>query len=263
MRPPSPQAVHAALGRRLATALALAAAAPLRPGRALDAAADAEAFAAGVRSGGRGANALNRPRAETGVKRTGSVENPLFAAGQILDEVRSEDGTSVAVSFSFPEEWTLAGGPNLDVRDVAKSDSAFLLSAPLPSGASLERLPVSFFEDMLYDRAGKYGAYGGVDERAVLSAEVVSRALPTGGTQPYRLLSLKFAPLTFNSNVVERRALVSATAVGGSVFMLSCGCQATRFKKAAAELAATQASFRAYAAGRARPAAAAGAASRL
>ena len=57
-------------------------------------------------------------------------------------------------------------------------------------------------------------------------------------------MSLKFAPLTYNMNTVERRALVSATAVGGTVFILVSGSLATRFKAMQPELAAVQDSFR-------------------
>ena len=45
---------------------------------------------------------------------------------------------------------------------------------------------------------------------------------------------------------VQRRALLSATAVGGSVYVLSAGCLDTRFKKVRDDLEACQMSFRAY-----------------
>ena len=62
-------------------------------------------------------------------------------------------------------------------------------------------------------------------------------------------MSLKFAPLTYNMNTVERRALVSATAVGGTVFILVSGSLATRFKAMQPELVAVQDSFRVLAVG--------------
>ena len=62
-------------------------------------------------------------------------------------------------------------------------------------------------------------------------------------------MELKFAPLTYNMNTVERRALVSATAVGGTVFMLVSGSLATRFKSMQPQLAAAQESFRVLAVG--------------
>ena len=68
---------------------------------------------------------------------------------------------------------------------------------------------------------------------------------PTGGTQLYRTLDLKFAPLSYNANTVERRALLSATSVGGSVFVLVSGSLATRYKKLQPELLAVRESFRA------------------
>ena len=77
---------------------------------------------------GRSLNALIKLRAETGVERLVDT-SPLFKAGQILDNLRTADGGVAEVAFSFPESWTLAGGPNLDVRDVRQSDSAFVLVA--------------------------------------------------------------------------------------------------------------------------------------
>ena len=91
----------------------------------------------------------------------------------------------------------------------------------------------------------QYGAYGAVDERKVTSTRLEELRLPSGGTQSYRRLGLAFAPLTYNQNLVERRALVSATAVGGSCFIFVTGCLANRFKKMREELEGVQVSFRA------------------
>ena len=49
------------------------------------------------------------------------------------------------MAFSFPEAWTMAGGPNLDVRDVKTSDSSFVLAAPLPSSRTFESLKDAWF----------------------------------------------------------------------------------------------------------------------
>ena len=69
---------------------------------------------------------LVKMRAVTGIERIGDA-SPLFKPGQILDSVRTADGKAAAISFSFPEPWIVAGGPNLDVRDVKTSDSAALI----------------------------------------------------------------------------------------------------------------------------------------
>ena len=194
---------------------------------------------------GRSLNALIKTRAETGVERIGDA-SPLFKKGQILDSVRAADGSAVTLSFAFPEAWTLSGGPNLDVRDVKESDSAFVLVAPLPaSKRSIEDIPISWFLDLLFAKGGKYGQYGTCDDRKVVKSDVVAASLPTGGTQLYRTLDLKFAPLSYNANTVERRALLSATSVGGSVFVLVSGSLATRYKKLQPELLAVRESFRA------------------
>jgi len=195
---------------------------------------------------GRALNALIKTYSVTGVERTGTVPDPLFKPGQVLDEMRTADGAAAQISFSFPEAWTLAGGPNLDVRDVRTSDSAFLLAAPLPSGASFESLTNDYFLDVLFAPEGKYGSYGVVEDRKVLASDVEVLTTPSGAKTLYRRISLRFAPLTYNGNTVERRALLSATHVGGTVFLLATGCLATRYKSLQTELVATQASFRAF-----------------
>lgn len=45
---------------------------------------------------------------------------------------------------------------------------------------------------------------------------------------------------------MQRRAKVSATSLGGSVFVLVAGCLATRYKESSRDLVAIQKSFRAY-----------------
>ena len=52
--------------------------------------------------------------------------------------------------------------------------------------------------------------------------------------------------VTYNGNTVERRSLVSATEVGGSVFLLAAGSLATRYKKVEPDLLAIQDSFRVF-----------------
>lgn len=218
---------------------------------------DARLYEAGVRGSGRGANAMRKTFASTGIVRTGSVADPLFAAGQILDELRAADGSAVQVSFAFPDAWALAKGPNLDVRSVKNADSAFVLSAPLPEGErDAGTLPVSFFTELLFAKDGKYGSYGGVDDVRVVSQSIDSLSTPTGGMQTYRRLELKFSVLTYNQNTVVRRALLSATATGGSVYVISAGCLDSRFKQIKDDLATCQGSFRALGRTRKLPAAA-------
>ena len=111
-----------------------------------------ESSLGGLKPGtGRPLNGLIKMRAVTGVDRL-STGSPVFKPGQILDEVRASDGTAVSVSFTYPEGWIAADGPNLDVRDVKESDSAYLLVAPLPASAkgSIEKVSQDFFLDVLF-----------------------------------------------------------------------------------------------------------------
>ena len=109
---------------------------------------------------------------------------------------------------------------------------------------------VLFFTALLFAPDGKYGAYGGVDDFAIAESGVALLSSPSGGEQPYRRLSLRFDVLTYNQNTVRRRALVSATAAGGSVYVLVASCLGSRFKEAQPALASIQDSFRALAAPR-------------
>ena len=212
----------------------------------------AAAYAAGARAdGGRGANTMIKKRAESGVQRIGKG-SPMFKPGSILDAVRSADGSAVDIAFAYPKEWSVSEGPNLDVRNVRTSDSAFLLVAAMPAGGTFEALPKKFFTDLLFRAEGKYGAYGGVDDFAVTQSELTNLKAPSGTTQPYRRISMRFDVLTYNQNTVRRRALLSATMVGGSVYVLVASCLGSRYKEALADLAEIQTSFRALTASRVR-----------
>ena len=77
---------------------------------------------------------------------------------------------------------------------------------------------------LLPQPAGKYGAYGGVDDFSIKDFEIVSSKSPSGTEQQYRQFALTFNALTYKANTVTRRARVSATSLGGSVFVLVAGC---------------------------------------
>ena len=205
-----------------------------------------EQYKAGARAdGGRGAAALVKPRSQSGIDRVGG--SPMFKPGSILDAMRSEDKTIVDVSFAYPDKWTVSNGPNLDVRDIANSDSAFLLVTPL-KGKSIADVKMKFFTDLIFDPAGKYGSYGTVDDFKTTDAEVVELTSPAGAAQKYRRFKLRFDALTYNQNTVSRTAYVSATSAGGSAFVLIAGCLSKRAKEAGKELTSIQKSFRVNAA---------------
>ena len=127
---------------------------------------------------GRSLNALIKMRAVTGVTRAFPDRSPVFKPGQILDELLSASGGAVTLSFTYPSEWTVAGGPNLDVRDVKAGDSAFVLVTELPAGKRFEDLKDSFFLDLIFDPAGKYGQYGAVEDRKVAPTPATQDTMP-------------------------------------------------------------------------------------
>lgn len=98
-------------------------------------------------------------------------------------------------------------------------------------------------------------ADGGVDDFSIKDIELLSLTSPAGSAQEYRRMAIKFDALTYNANTVSRRALLSATVLGGSVFVMVAGSLGTRYKTAASDLQEVQESFRAYGATAARAAA--------
>ena len=65
------------------------------------------------------------------------------------------------------------------------------------AAAAMRMAPqASFFTDMLFAKEGKYGSYGGVDEVAVSGSASEALSTPTGGSQLYRRVALKFSVLT-------------------------------------------------------------------
>jgi hypothetical protein len=98
----------------------------------------------------------------------------------------------------------------------------------------------------------RYGAYGGVDDFSVKDFELVNIKNPSAIEQPYRRFSLSFNALTYNANTVNRRALVSATSVSGSVFILVAGSLGNRYKESRTELGSISTSFRAFSTSKAR-----------
>ena len=81
-----------------------------------------------------------------------------------------------------------------------------------PAGRRLETLTDDWFLELLFDPQGKYGAYGKVDDRKVVSSKLTPLSIPAGGTSSYRYIDLTFSPPPYNQNTVERRALLAATA---------------------------------------------------
>ena len=110
---------------------------------------------------------------------------------------------------------------------------------------------------MIFAPEGKYGAYGGVDGFTVgKDWTLVSSKDPSSGMeQQYRQFSLSFDALTYNANTVNRRAKISATALGGSVFILFTSCLGSRYDKASRDLVSIQQTFQATTISKAREAA--------
>ena len=122
---------------------------------------------------GRPLNALIKFRAETGVERLVDT-SPLFKAGQILDNLRTADGGVAEIAFSFPEAWTLAGGPNLDVRDVKQSDSAFVLVAKQPTKTPFEKVDDAFFLDVVRTPDSNPRPFALLEPRVLVSIEATT-----------------------------------------------------------------------------------------
>ena len=75
---------------------------------------------------------------------SGKESSPTISAEMVLDG-------GVAITASFESTWPLAKGMFYDVESRSKGgDGAFMHVASLPSGASLETLPSTFFTGMFW-----------------------------------------------------------------------------------------------------------------
>lgn len=172
-----------------------------------------------------GVGGLGKTKPSTGVvfANPENIENSssISTPGDYNVELLSPDGKTPAF-LSFYAPWPMLKSSGIESRDLANSESAFVQVAPLPEGKSISNLPKSFFVDSIFGQAGKYGMYG------VPTDIKVSKIRESEGKSSIWLAT--FTTLTPAMRESDRKVLISASSVGGGVFMLVSGTTVARFK---------------------------------
>lgn len=182
--------------------------------------------------------------------RTGDVLAEIILEGSSSNPASggSSSSSKVPVLASYSSPWPLATGTVFDVecRDAATGDGAFLAVSPNTQGQSLAELKDSFFVNRLIDPTGRFSSYGE-------PTDVKVRKSTLSDDGKYRTIDLSFSTLSQSTQTeIPRRARIVATIPDGTqqAVMLVGSANALRWKKAGAEQTVHQVtdSFRAVAA---------------
>ncbi|CAM9671381.1 unnamed protein product [Discosporangium mesarthrocarpum] len=150
-------------------------------------------------------------------------------------EIMGSNKQPINVEFLYPSKWTPSSvrGNTVSVQDYKSTDRVFSMVVPLPEGVSnVQKLPISFFTDVIFDLNGPYGTFGQVEDYKVLGTKNIEK-----GKRTYRYVDLKFAALTQGLLQVDRRACVAATVVGEDVILFTGSVLLSRWAKVSDVLA--------------------------
>ena len=162
------------------------------------------------------------------ILREGSEVSRDDRSGSVLAEILvGKDQTPVFASFSSP--WPLAKGGLFDVecRDAASGDGAFLTVVANSQGKGIADLPKQFFTDSLFSNNGRFSFYGAPTDIKVKKSDVDG---------PYRYLEIGFSNLSQSTNAeIPRTAIVVATIPQGTndIVMLVASATTNRYKRGA------------------------------
>lgn len=141
------------------------------------------------------------------------------------DYVVNGNNGRATVEFEFPSDWLqldkMTGG--IQYVDQRNGDKLYLLTVVLPEGETLETIPKNYFGDAIFDTSGAIAKSGTtIDNYKVGRSEMINANR--------RRLTLKYATVTGNGLLVERRGLVDAQLVNGQVYMLMTSSNAAKFE---------------------------------
>ena len=180
-----------------------------------------------------------KPKPETGcilleeVQTTGSAKAPTISA-----ELVTNGGVAATVAFDSP--WPVARGTYFDIEARSQEgDSAFVHVRSLPGETDLMVVPASYLTNAVFNRYGRFSAYGQPTDIKVLSDV-------TEG--PTRYLEVNFGVLSASGGDAPRKGIIAAVQPSGSkdAIMLVTSATASRWKKSGADASARRAaeSFR-------------------
>jgi len=114
--------------------------------------------------------------------------------GNVVAEILVGPGNQTPILASFQSPWSVAKGGLFDVetRDAASGDGAFLTVAPA-KGSNLEGLSNSFFVDNLFSQTGRFSFYGSPTDIRVKKNQL-------GPNGQYRYLEILFSNLSQSTN---------------------------------------------------------------
>lgn len=160
------------------------------------------------------------------VLRDGSEVSRDSRSGNVVAEILVGPDNQTPVLASFQSPWSVAKGGLFDVetRDAASGDGAFLTVAPA-KGVTVDGLSNSFFVDSLFSKTGRFSFYGVPTDIRVKKSQVDQNG-------QYRYLEILFSNLSQSTSAeIPRTAIVSATVIQDSVVMLVSSSTTNRFKK--------------------------------
>lgn len=159
--------------------------------------------------------------------------------------VESKDSANMPVLATYSSPWPLQTGSVYDVecRDPATGDGAFLAVTPTTGGKSINDLKDSFFVDSLISPTGRFSSYGPPTDVKIRSSTMDGR---------YKIIDMSFSTLSQSTQTeLPRRARVRATIPEGATqaVMLVGTASALRWKKGSdKQIATVTDSFQAIAA---------------
>lgn len=122
--------------------------------------------------------------------RDGSEVSRDSRSGNVVAEILVGPDNQTPVLASFQSPWSVAKGGLFDVetRDAASGDGAFLTVAPA-KGVTVDGLSNSFFVDSLFSKTGRFSFYGVPTDIRVKKSQVDQNG-------QYRYLEILFSNLS-------------------------------------------------------------------
>lgn len=181
-----------------------------------------------------------KARPETGCILTEQVVSSTGSGKLTTISAELVTNGGVAASVAFDAAWPVARGTFFDVEARSpEGDSAFVHVRKLPSDASVTSVPASYLTNSVFNKYGRFSAYGAPTDIKVLSDVTKSQT---------RFVEVVFSVLTASGADSPRRGIIAATQPNGSndVIMLVSTSTTARWKKSGADQSARQAaeSFR-------------------
>lgn len=178
-----------------------------------------------------GVGGLGKTRPQTGVV----FRDPEAAAvisqsssGDVNYELIAPDGTPVFLSFSAPYPLSKSAA-GIEARDISGGyESSYVQVSELPKGVtSLEGVKPALLSEIMFGSTGKFGMYGSPTDIKIKKISQSSSSDASG----MAIFQASFTTLTPAMRESDRKAYISASIVGGGLFILVTTTTSVRFSK--------------------------------